>query len=409
MSYRRSIEQLRPARTTIQDLQEKVQILLTEGSTEAAKEAEFLLVHVAGGKLPPKKKRLLKPGKGFVGQITPFAKKNGFEDIKDKRTKKVISSAAEQLGKKILQNAGLSGSSGSMVDNQPVNKPTWKGDNTTPKTDIIIDRKKISLKKGSSQLMTGGIDESMSTFEVAASKTPGMKRQLDALAQECQDGINNLLPSTTGTQKGGKDDQVASGVFKKDKVLSAADTFHNDLKDKFRALFDSNKAFAKEFVFEAMTGKTKFNDNDGTATHFLVVDFDGSADFHKVSKSTDAYVSKILPKVKPDVKFKTTSIKKVIDGKETKTGYYRFWSVVGLGYKAAITQTEELMREVENGNIQYLSEGFMDKLKAIYDKVKDVISKAFTAIKNFLVSSAANFAKFLDLEPEISFTNKISW
>jgi hypothetical protein len=51
----------------------------------------------------------------------------------------------------------------------------------------------------------------------------------------------------------------------------------------------------------------------------------------------------------------------------------------------------------------------MDKLKAIYDKVKDVISKAFTAIKNFLVSSAANFAKFLDLEPEISFTNEISW
>ena len=32
----------------------------------------------------------------------------------------------------------------------------------------------------------------------------------------------------------------------------------------------------------------KFDDNDGTATHFLVVDFDGSADFHQVKKSTDS-------------------------------------------------------------------------------------------------------------------------
>ena len=83
--------------------------------------------------------------------------------------------------------------------------------------------------------------------------------------------------------------------------------------------------------------------------------------------------------------------------------------MVGLGYKAAVTQTEELMREVENGNIQYLSEGFMDKLKAIYDKVKDVISKAFNAIKKFLVSSALNFAEFLNLEPQIEFNNQIKW
>ena len=32
MSYRRSMEQLRPARTPKQDLQEKVQLFLTEGA-----------------------------------------------------------------------------------------------------------------------------------------------------------------------------------------------------------------------------------------------------------------------------------------------------------------------------------------------------------------------------------------
>ena len=388
MSLRRSMSQLRPARTQKVNLQEKVQSFLTEGSTEAAKEVEYLLVHVAKGIIPPAKKSFK--------NLTPYAKKNGFK-------------SSELLGKKILKTAGLSGRSGSMVDSQNVNKPTWKGNNKTPKTDIIIDKKKISLKKGSSQLMSGGPAETMSTFEVAASKTPGMKKKLDVLSKEVEQGIINLMPSTIGTQKGGKDDQVASGTFDKDKILVAADKFNMELKEKFRALFDSNQAFAKEFVFEAMTGKTKFNDNDGTATHFLVVDFDGSAEFHKVAKSTDPYVSKILPKVRPDVKFKSTSVKKVIDGKETKTGYYRFWSVVGLGYKAAITQTEELMREVENGNIQYLSEGFMDKLKAIYDKVKDVIMRAFAAIKRFLVESALNFAEFLGLEPQIRFNNEIKW
>ena len=288
MSLQRYVRQLKPIQENKTDYVNKVQ-MLSEGSTEAAKEMEYLLVHVANGRIPPAKKKFK--------NLKPYAQKNGFKKPED-------------LGKKILQNAGLSGRSGSMVDAQPVNKPTWKGSNTTPKTDIIIDKNKISLKKGSSQLMSGGPAESGSTFEVAASKVKGMQKQLDSLAKECQEGIENLMPSTVGTQKGGKDDQVKAGTFDKDEYLKNADDFNLELKDKFRALFQNNVAFAKEFTFEAMTGKVKFNDNNGTATHFLVVDFDGSAEYHKVSKSTDSYVAKILPKVKPDVKFKSTSVKK---------------------------------------------------------------------------------------------------
>jgi len=387
MSLRKYVRQLKPVQENYIAPVDKIQTLY-EGSTEAAKEMEFLLVHVAKGRIPPAKKKFK--------NLKPYAVKNGFK-------------TPEELGKQILKNAGLSGTSASMVDNQPVNKPTWKGDNTTPKTDIIIDRQKISLKKGSSQLMSGGPAESGSTFAVAASKTKGMQQQLNALAKECEEGIENLMPSTVGTQLGGKDDQVSAGTFDKDEILKAADNFNLELKDKFRALFKNNVPFAKEFVFEAMTGKVKFNDNDGTATHFLVVDFDGSAEYHQVKKSSDSYVTKVLPKVNPDVKFKSTSIKKKIDGIETKTGYYRFWSVVGLGYKAAISQTEELMRDVENGNMVYMSEGFLDKLKSIYSKVKEVVTKAFTAIKDWLVSSALNFAEFLGLTPDIKFNNTVRW
>jgi len=388
MSLNGYVRQLKPRTENYIPTVDRVQSYLTETATDAAKEMEYLLVHVAGGRIPPAKKKFTK--------IKPYSTKFGFK-------------TPEDLGKQILKNAGLSGKSGSMVDNQPVNKPTWKGDNTTPKTDIIIDRKKISLKKGSSQLMSGGPAESGSTFEVAAANTKGMQKKLDNLAKECEEGIANLMPSTLGTELGGADAQKSAGTFNKDEVLKAADKFNLELKEKFRALFQSNVPFAKEFVFEAMTGKVKFNNNNGTATHFLVVNFDGSAEFHQVKKSSDRYVAKILPKVNPDVKFKSTSQKKVIDGEETKTGYYRFWSVVGLGYKAAVTQTEELMNEVSNGNMVYMSEGFMDKLKSIYSKVKEVITKAFNAIKDWLVSSVLNFAEFLGLTPDISFENEIKW
>ena len=385
-----AVQQLKPKnQLTLNNTDRALGLLsLNEGSTEAAKEMEYLLVHVSNGRIPPAKKKFK--------NLKPYAIKNGFK-------------TPEDLGRKILKNAGLSGRSGSMVDAQEVNKPTWKGNNKTPKTDIIIDKNKISLKKGSSQLMSGGPAESGSTFEVAASKVKGMQKKLDGLAKECEEGIANLMPSTVGTQKGGKDVQVKAGTFDKDKILKAADDFNLELKQKFRGLFEKNKEFAQEFVFEAMTGKVKFKDNLGTATHFLVVDFDGSADYHKVSKSTDPYVKKILPKVNPDVKFKSTSIKKTLDGKATKTGYYRFWSVVGLGYKAAVAQTEELMREVDSGNMVYMSEGFMDKLKSIYSKVKEVVTKAFNAIKDWLVSSVLNFADFLGLTPDVKFNNTVNW
>ena len=44
----------------------------------------------------------------------------------------------------------------------------WRGKNKTPKTDIMANKNKISLKKsGGSQLMSAGQDEAVSTFEAA--------------------------------------------------------------------------------------------------------------------------------------------------------------------------------------------------------------------------------------------------
>ena len=62
------VHQLRPRNETYTPHVDRIQSYLTEGSTEAAKEMEYLLVHVAGGKIPPAKKKFtnLKPYLGNV-------------------------------------------------------------------------------------------------------------------------------------------------------------------------------------------------------------------------------------------------------------------------------------------------------------------------------------------------------
>ena len=382
--------------------------LLLEGSTEAAKEMEFVLVDAAGGN----------SGKKGYRNLEPYAIKSGFDSALD-------------LGNKIIQDIGLSGKGGYMAPTGTITSktwsngdPQWMGGNATPKTDIVLGDKKVSLKKGSSQLMSGGPAESLSTYRAAIENTTNFN--LEGLAQEVQEGIENLLPSTVSDFMGGADLQktggtvyqdtkrkigkigdVAPGTFDKNTVLKNADNHNLKLKKQFAQLFKDNIEFKKNFVFEAMTGKVKFDDGIGTADWFLVVDFDGTSEFHKVTSSQDSYVGEILAKVKPDVKFKSTAVKKTIDGKETKTGFYRFWSVVGLGYKAAVKNMKEAFEEFENGELLY--EGFFDRVKKIYGKFKSFLSNLFFKVKDFITSSVKNMQDFLGLEPVIKFRNKVVW
>ena len=168
-----------------------------------------------------------------------------------------------------------------------------------------------------------------------------------------------------------------------------------------------NLDFKTFFVYEAMTGETKFDKGDATADHFLVVDFDGSSEFHKVESAQTPYVSEILSKVKPDVKFKSTAVSKKLDGKDTKTGYYRFWSVVGLGYTAAVKNIQKASTDYENGDL--LQEGFFNKVKSIFRKFYAFITKVFQQMKQFITSSVQNMQEFLGLEPVVKFNNTVGW
>ena len=199
---------------------------LVEGSTQAAKEMEYVLVDAAGGK----------SGKKSYPNLEKVLK--GKEPL--------------ELGKEILTKVKLLGKTGEtrMSVSAPVNAknwpddgtPMWTGKDNTPKTDIIIAGNFISLKKGSSQLMSGGMEESLSTFNAAVRKTKGFDKFNNSLATEIEQGIKDLMPQKMGDYMGGvgiqkkggtlyqktrakkgKIADIEPGTFELDKILSKAD------------------------------------------------------------------------------------------------------------------------------------------------------------------------------------------
>ena len=112
-------------------------------------------------------------------------------------------------------------------------------------------------------------------------------------------------------------------------MVKVANQAHKSLMKDMETLFEQSVEFKQEFAYEAMTGLVKFNNNDGTCDYFLCVDWDG--DKVKLKICTDReYVNHVADEMKISVRFKSTSEKKKIEGKTTKTGNYRYWSVIGL-------------------------------------------------------------------------------
>ena len=257
----------------------------------------------------------------------------------------------------------------------------------TPKTDIKVEKRKISLKTGSAaQLMSGGKNESVATFYAALAKSSTKK---DPILKKIEEAINNLAASSVAAGK-------LAGEIKKgeDQAVMRANAAHKVLQDDIRNLFTGNKEFAYNFCFEAMAGQVKFGGNDGTCDYFLTCNFEGD-DAHLIPVSNKGYVNKIASRVKPTVRFKTTSEK----SKGKKTGRYRYWSVVGL-------VVDKLNEELNKAG-DMLTEGVLDR---IIKKVKQFASRVWNGVKKFLVQSWANIMEFLDLVPVVQLaSNNISF
>ena len=378
MSFRQSVSQLRTARTTKVDLVEKVQHILNEGDTTAAYDMEKVIVSAANG---PKFKSKLIPN-------------------------------SDKVGKKIVKDNRLVGKGNFPANSYPASKK-WneyfpsgaKGSTLTPKTDLIVGKKRISLKTGDAQLMSGGQNEASATFFVAAQESG---TELDKAVQDLGKHINNLLPSTDMSKlniKGNKGDLQKANKFAEIEILRKADEAHMSMKNDMRKLFNNNPSFAEAFTFEAMTGKVKFDNSIGTAEYFLMTDYQGNSHMEQVRKMTDKYVKKIASQVKPDVKFKssqkTSSQLKSPTNPKGKSGYYTFWSAVGLGVKMIVEE------EFKNGDL--LTEGILDIFKRAINKALNWMKGFWDKVKSIVSDSWESFISFMALEPQVRFNNNIKW
>lgn len=282
------------------------------------------------------------------------------ELAKLKSNKNMVNKAIEAV-KSLKLTSGKSARATGRTGEKATLTDFWKkqgASNTTPKTDVILGNKKISVKAGNSQLMSGGKNESLATFYAAAKKVPGILK-----TKEAQEVINTFEKFVEGgyTKSGSVEKELGGG---KNKVLTAGDKAHKEMKGKLEALFNKSPKFKIAFAKEAMSGYEKFGPKSPASADY-VLSVDSSFSNPKLhSTQNDSYAAKIADQMKLTVRFKSTSHK--IGGE--KTGKYRFWSVVSL-----ISDPTKL------------KEGMFDTIKNAVSSAKDFISRGIYSLTKFVM------------------------
>ena len=145
----------------------------------------------------------------------------------------------------------------------PISKE-WKGTNKTPKTDLIYEDERISLKKaGGSQLLSAGKFESISTVEAAMrmySIDPKGKRKVESLIDNLEKKMIKLSTKDTvgKLEKLAKKSNLSPADKKKVAELDQGQLYADELTDEMEKLFNSEALMKEYFCWEAATGENKF-------------------------------------------------------------------------------------------------------------------------------------------------------
>ena len=213
----------------------------------------------------------------------------------------------DDIGKKIAENfkgqgltepmiqygAGKSKSNLSAFWQNPA-KGVKGGTDGTPKTDMYTSNYQISLKKaGGSQLASGGQGETLATFYAALQHFSTISKEGKAVIDEVMKAIkDNFEKLSTNYSKGdlekiAKDKKKQGKLADKDKTALeqyiTTEQFHKDFNKEITPKLNEiteAKEFKEWFIFEAMSGYSKFKEKRAVAS--VCMEF--SADNGKVTK-----------------------------------------------------------------------------------------------------------------------------
>ena len=206
--------------------------------------------------------------------------------------------------------------------------PFWKSygaSDTTPKTDILIGDKRLSLKIGAAQLMSAGKEESLATFYAAVDGVDESLKK-DKNYKLTEDALGNFIKTHKAPSQ--IRPLIKSG---ENPVVNKAEAAHKTAMSILGKLFENNRDFKIAFVREAMSGFYKYGKNSNSAAEYMLV---ASHDGTKVSIHSvydDNYCAKIADASKLQIRFKTSQGQKksLMSAKNPKgkTGIYSCWSV----------------------------------------------------------------------------------
>ena len=218
----------------------------------------------------------------------------------------------------------------SKLNNVPETTSEWyelgmytKKPNTTPKTDIISDKKgicKISVKEESgARLMSGAVNETIATMRAAVNNSGN---------KEVQDFVDEIVNELKDKKTRGRIVGTTKAILKKlslrdDKEVAPEDESERVIweiersKERLAALIEHLKKFPDVYhalLKEAITGEVKFGKNNAACANYILTwNNKGECQIY----TTDDYIDKFGKDYKIYATYKSSSVK--LDGVKSNT------------------------------------------------------------------------------------------
>ena len=253
------------------------------------------------------------------------------------------------------------------------------GPTKTPKTDMMLSKANISLKKyGGSQLMSGGKSETLATLGFAYDNAP------DSIKTKAFDDAWKQLNSSIVDEyvkfklpPGGQVGAIAKGQMSSPRDIKRIikDSMTNN-RAMTKAITDifKDKSIKKEVVREAMSGREKFSDKKAAATHMMKFDQEGNSEYIAID---DKLVSKYTNATSFNISFKTSG-----------TGGSAWTALKGIYKEEKINLDDLIAESIDETDKEFLEESLFSKaVKTVKNWIIRLLKKVWDKIKKFLMKS----------------------
>lgn len=288
--------------------------------------------------------------------------------------------------------------------------------NTTPKTDIYNKSMQFSVKAPKAQLMSASRAESIATvhaafaypvvknvlkkpFEQQVIKTiSGMEEKMRIIG----DGVDSIESAIeVGHAKRATKEQKAVAA-----QLENLREMNKDIEIKLKEFVANSSEFRAAFIVESASGKVKFLGTPDkpfkgnvmcVASHVLVWRYDmvGKNQKIRIEKITPEEIEKAIKKIDFSVRFKSHSIKKVVDGEKKIIGFTPYPSLrinIVSQIENKLQEGIELFDEYNSLCEEYGNRideaGILDILKSGWSKLKDFVSNIIKFLKEEVLKPA---------------------